>query len=324
MKTNLPLPSILRRSLLPAALAAIAISTSSGPALALTNTPTGTSPAGVWDCVMSGVRTGVACLIFSNDFTFSAYEVLVPNGPKLPSTSSANNSRGPNTGIGRAPGTSSSDTNTGPAGTPIYGFEVTTNNWTYDSQGRVFGFFAETAGGPCTTNFVVVTNLDLTVTTNPVITCASLTNSISFTAKVVPGKRIVMTCSTPSGKVVFRGVPAATLSDYSGNWYGIKRQKQPPVFNELFSMAPSLDFPQVPNLYDVFGMGPGYQYLGRALISSKSRMGFECFIGTDPASASVRAVTGQFNLNRARGTLGGWDQPSGVFTNHVTFRVVKQ
>jgi hypothetical protein len=270
---------------------------------------------------MSGVRQGVATLVFSNDFTFTAYEVLVPKGPALPDAAAATG-RGPNTGTGRSPGGA---TNSGPNGIPIYGSEAVTNNWTFDEQGRVFGFWAETADTTsCVTN--VITNT-VPFTTN--IVCSSLINSVNFIGTVVPGKHITLTCSTPTGKVVYRGVPTVQLADFSGNYIGTKKQKLPPVFNEMFTLLPTTAFTQYPNLYDIFGQGPGYAYVGRALIIKQGRIGIRDSIGPDLITAaidpvSVRAVTGAFNLNLGRGTLTGWDQPSGVFTNRVTFRVVKQ
>jgi hypothetical protein len=321
MNTILQLSTTLRRSLSRIALAAVAISALSGPALAATNTVSGNSPVGSWDCVMSGVRTGVATLVFSNDFTFTAYEVLVPKGPALPDTSAATG-RGPNTGVGRSP---SGTTNSGPSGTAIYGSDAVTNNWTFDEQGRVFGFWAETAGlTSCVTN--ILTNT-VPPTTN--IVCSELVNSVNFTGTVVPGRRLTLTCSTPLGKVIYRGVPTVQLADFSGNYIGTLKQKLPPVFNEMFTLIPTTAFTQYPNLYDIIGQGPGYAYLGRALIIKQGHIGIRDSIGPDLITAaldpvSVRAVTGGFNLNLGRGTLSGWDQPSGVFTNRVSFRVVKQ
>src|SRR4051812_31575267 len=45
------------------------------------------SPVGLtWDCVISGARNGLAYLTFSDDGTFSGYEILVPKVLGAPST----------------------------------------------------------------------------------------------------------------------------------------------------------------------------------------------------------------------------------------------
>jgi hypothetical protein len=259
---------------------------------------------------------------FSNDFTFTVTSVLVPKNPAPPTSSSSTGvDRGVNTGVGRNPGTSATNS-PGLQGTQLYGFGTDSGNWTFDDQGRVFGFWAEFGAGPCTSNSVVTNGV-----TNIVVTCVSLTNSVSFTGTVVPGKHLTLKCSTPNGQLVYRGVPAVQLADISGSWIGIKKGAKIPTFNEQFTLSADTNS-VIPNVYDVNGFGPGYQYTsGLVMISSQHQMSFSCVTAANPDNPgldTVRAVNGSFNINKAKGTLTGWDQPVGPFVNRINFRVIKQ
>jgi hypothetical protein len=261
-------------------------------------------------------------MTFNSDFTFTVTDVLVPKNPAPPTSSTTTGvDRGPNTGVGRNPGSSTTNS-PGLQGTQLYGFGTDSGNWTFDDQGRVFGFWAEFGAGPCVSNSVVTNGV-----TNIVVTCNSLTNSVSFTGNVVPGKHLTLKCSTPNGQVVFRGVPAVQLADVSGSWIGIKKGPKIPTFNEQFTLSINTNAP-IPNAYDVSGIGPGYQYTnGIVLISSQHQMSFSCVTAENPANPGLdilRAVNGSFNVNKAKGTLTGWDQPPGIFTNRINFRVIKQ
>jgi hypothetical protein len=153
------------------------------------------------------------------------------------------------------------------------------------------------------------------------------TTTVSFTGKVSPnGQHLQLVCSTPIGQIIYRGVPAVQLTDYSGPFFGVKKGTAIPTLNETFSLSLDTNTVAIPNLYDVSGAGPGYEYFGFALVSSQSRMGFASVVTNNTSSffGNVRAVSGSFNLKQAKGTLTGWDQPSGPLTSHANFRVVKQ
>jgi hypothetical protein len=281
------------------------------------------SPVGpTWDCVMSGNRKGLASITFSGDgspgSSFTGFEILVPKAPKQSSSSSG---RG-----GSGDGRTDSDGNTGTKGTQIFGAEIPSGPWSFDSKGRVIGFFAETAPtGPCVTNTVTTITLttngsEVVVSSNSitVVDCPAITNSISFIGKVVPGERLTLVCSTPFGKVIYRGVPTVPLTDISGSWYGTKKTSEPKLsFTEFFTLTP-IDV----NLYDFESIGPGYSYGGTLLVSKQKKMAIVA--GLDPNDDFVRAVTGPYLPGKGKAMLRGWDQPAGPFTNRVQFNVTRQ
>lgn len=283
-----------------------------------------------WDCTMGGPREGIAYLTFSTNgfpFTFTGYEMLVPKVPNVPAVDprgGADVSRNDSGGTG-----------TTNSGTQIFGSEPVNGLWSYDSRGRLIGYFIETSQATCTTNKIAIstngvglldpnefcettTNGDLICYTNQVA-CSALTNAISFLGTVAPGKRLTLIASTPFGKVAYRGVPAATLTNISGSWYGTKKLNGQ-SFVEFFDMTPLL----TPNLYFVTGAGPGYSYTGSALLSSRKKIAFT--FGMDPQDATnqvVRAVTGSFNPRKMTASTRGWEQPTGIFTNRIKFQAVR-
>jgi hypothetical protein len=293
------------------------------------NTPVNTT----WDCVMSGPRQGIAYITFS-DLTFTGYEVLVPKGSKNSSGSidlRGNGSRGD---------TSDSSTNT--PNTQLFGAAPIDGQWGFDIQGRIIGSFAEAQPESCITNAIpVATNgtglfglegeysVEYPDGTNTVtifytnqVTCSGMNNAISFVGKVVTGKRLTLVCSTSFGKVVYRGVPAVTLSNLNGNWYGIKNQNHQ-SFVEFFTASDSVLPGAIPTTtYDIAGNGPGYSYSGIALLSSQKK--FALVAGINPDGQVLRAVYGSFNLKNMSTKTRGWEQPEGIFGNPVRFDAVLQ
>lgn len=311
------------------------------------------SPVGLWDCVLSGNRTGTAYIEFFNDNTFSVVEVIVPNN----SSSSSSSGRTSNSG-GRGGPTQTPNTK----GPQIFGAQAANGPWFFDTKGRVIGSFFEVSTlENCTTNLFVMstngtfaspdpvfqTNADgcgpntfeitspiatnvVGVNTNyteldacytNVVVCTALTNSISFIAKVTPGKKIALECSTPFGKTAFVGVPAQPLPDVSGSWEGAKRQKG--FFSqEFFDLTPT----GIPNTYDVSGSGPGYNYTGIAIFSSQKKAGFAFeytpALPTQPFT-QARGVAGSYDL-KGNAKTHGWDQTSGgTFSDPVLFNASK-
>lgn len=287
----------------------------------------------IWDCVLSGHRSGLACLIFSNDFTFGGYEMLVPNAPTVD-----NNPRGPNTDIGRNGSSTSNSVN---SAEQIFGSIVIGGLWTFDNKGRVIGFLTEVSSlESCVTNQIAISTNGVglvasdefcqTVTggalvcfTNQLI-CIALSNGVSFVGTVAQGKRLELNCSTPFGSTVYRGIPAVNLPDQSGFWYGtLTGTVAPGSPFEFFNLSVPTDFhAQFPNTYDVSGVDPTYNFSGHAMFSSQKKMAL--VVGIDPDDQVVRAVTGSFNARNGAATLKGWQQPAGPLQGHVTFQVNKQ
>lgn len=225
----------IRRHALTAALAGFASLATLGQAA------TFNSPVGKWDCIMSGGgQEGITVIEFfdtgsTNGRTFSGYQLL-SSTPKKAKSSGARQpgQKQPNIearGLSdSSPGSTSSSSN-------LFGFGGVSGPWEYDSSGRVVGQFVQ-----------IVANYD-----NP---DSPTTNGVSFSAKVSPGKRLTMVSSTPNGKVSYRGVPFTALGDSSGDWQGVKKQNKQ-EFVEFFTLTANPDYP---NLYSVYGTGPGYFY----------------------------------------------------------------
>lgn len=297
------------------------------PAVQAQNTPVGT-----WDCVLSGHRTGLAYLTFSTNFTFTGFEMLIPNQPSTPV-----DVRG-GEGIGRT----GPSTSTAPPESQIFGSLEVSGPWAFDNKGRVIGFLTEIADVvTCTSNAIPIStngvgivdpnevcsvdaNGDLICYTNQ-ITCSAISNGVSFVGTVVLGKRLELRGSTGFGNTSYRGVPATTLPDQSGSWYGTVKNvagvQGAPL--EFFSLSVPTDFSaQFPNTYQVVGMDPTYAFSGHAMFSSQNRMAL--VVGVDPDDTDVRAVIGSFNSKKGTANLQGWQQSSGTFTNHIHFNVTKQ
>jgi hypothetical protein len=243
------------------------------------------SPVGTtWDCVLSGSgQKGIAFITFTTEpgsglGSFSGYQILAPavTGNK---EIDGRNLAG---GIGRQ--IEITKTNSA-VSTNLFGFDQFEGNWNYDVNGKVIGHFAQVAGGGGS---------------NPV------TNSISFTAKVVPEKRLTLVASTPAGKVTYKGVAyTGTAPSFDGAWYGTKEIKQQ-WFTEFYtftSVAESNPFPEsLPDLsnypriyFTQDGIGPSYEIEGFAMVSSqkKAAFAFQSYAGTNGVlNASFGSLSG--------------------------------
>lgn len=290
------------------------------------------SPVGTWDCVISGHRSGLAYLIFSTNFTFTGFEMLVPDQPSTPV-----DVRG-----GENIGRTGPITNNPPAEPQIFGSLVVSGPWSFDNKGRVIGFLTEISElVSCTSNaipistngvgivdpneFCSIDTLGNLVCFTNQINCIAESNGVSFVGTVVPGKRLELSGSTGFGGTSYRGIPAATLPDRSGPWYGAVKNVAgvPGEPLEFFTLSVPTDFAsQFPNTYDVVGVDPQYGFSGHAMFSSQNRMAF--VVGVDPDDTVVRSVTGAFNSRKGTANLQGWQQSSGIFTNHIRFNVTQQ
>lgn len=311
------------------------------------------SPVGtVWDCLISGNRSGIAYLSFSNNGTLGGYEILVPQPIVSPHTVLVTTAL-PSNGLGvRPPVTNSITTN-------IFGSFPVNGLWGFDSQGRIIGFYLEVAAdGTCTTSVIPVatndyvwpspvssTNVytDTSCITSPIgtntltgmftneticymeqVVCTNnITNAVNFTGKAVPLKRLTLTGKTSLGTVAMRGVPAVTLTNLSGEWYGVKQESQTTSY-EFFSLTNSL---AAPNTYLVNGSGAGYFYSGVAGLSSQKQIALALTIyNIDGNYQSPRAVVGSFNSRKLSANTAGLDSAGGTtaLTNRVKFQVTKE
>src|SRR5256885_1892509 len=117
------------------------------------------SPAGTWDCVISGTRSGLANLTFSSDTnggTFDGVAIFAPKGAASPRTSII---AGMVAGLG-SNGLSprrdnNSDASTG-TNLVFFGSGPVRGQWAFDAKGRIIGSFVETANQVCAieTNFL--------------------------------------------------------------------------------------------------------------------------------------------------------------------------
>jgi len=241
---------------------------------------------------MSGARQGVAYLTFASDGSVSGGEIVVP------SPSGGYTGRNVGGDIGRNNNTTTLAT------TNLYGYCPVSGPWGFDSRGRVIGFYQE---------IVMMSETPPTF----------FTNGVSFIGPAVPGRRMTLMAQSPMGPVTMHGIPAVTLPDISGSWYGIKRQGKVSAV-EFFTLSPVGD---LPNTYEVVGTGPGYSYPnGTAMLSSQNKfaMGFDEVISTN--YDSTRSVVGPFIRRTLSATMTGIDSPPGgaSLTNLVNFRVTRR
>jgi hypothetical protein len=320
-----------------------------------------TPPYGTtWDCIMSGSgQQGIAFLTFSNDFTFSGYELLVGKQSSSGQSGGSSNSSDSRSDGGNTGRSTATDTNA-PAGsgTNLFGFGRVDGPWHYDTKGRVVGYFLQLVNQQTTisTNYQVITvelsvtnyftNLDgsigsyltnittfstnLSYTTNT----SGTTNGVSFTAKVTPGKRISLVSSTPNGKVTYKGVPQNSKpipAPITGKWNGDKKQNDQ-QFLEFFTLLPTA----VQSIYyTTNGEGPGFKFGGVAMVSVQKKIGFAlstfAAIGTNnvPADAdgnilggTLSATIGPISFPK-KGTMAntkGFEEP----ITPVTFKAQRQ
>jgi hypothetical protein len=265
------------------------------------------SPAGSWDCVISGSERGVGSIIFSEDESGTGgsligIEVLSPS--KKGDTTDGRTSGD----FGRTITTTSSGTVTN-----LLGFALLSGTWTYDANGRVVGVFTEGAENiSCTTNQeittvvsnVVIDNVTITVTnyfTNDVLTCVTnaITNGVSFIAKVRPTKVTIKT-KGPNGNTVLKGIPAADIDDISGSYYATGKRKDNPDFTELLEVS-SAGEPDFPGLFIFSGEGPAYLNSGVMLLSNQKKLGIVSVASDE--TIPLMSGFGGFNAIKRSGKL---------------------
>jgi hypothetical protein len=251
-------------------------------------TPVPKSPAGTWDFVLSGSQgEGLAYLTFRDDFTFEGSELLT--------TKKLNTSIDPRTGGSNAERYPSTDSTNSVSSTNLFGFGRINGPWQFDTKGNVIGYFVERVAVANTTNIVL--------------------NSVGFTAKVVPGKRLTLVASTPNGKVTYRGVPlSGTLPDINGSWQALKKVNKRTTV-EFYDVLTASE----PFLFGVSGTGAGYTFEGVSMISSQKRIGFAMGILPDDGTNYVlRSVVGTYNPKKGKATTKGAEQGVGALTYDAT------
>jgi hypothetical protein len=149
------------------------------------------SPVGTWDFLLSGShgQKGLAFLTFTDDGTnraFSGFQVLVGSPTSTSEADFARNSGGEVSRNGfsleSAPG----------AGTILVGFSPVDGPWSYDSKGRVVGYFTELVnasgevtnfGTQCFSNQVVLVTNNVLFVTNLsfCFNTATFTTNVSWT-----------------------------------------------------------------------------------------------------------------------------------------------
>ena len=242
------------------------------------------SPVGTWEFLVSGSQgVGIAYITFNDDFSFDGQELLTTKKK----SASEEIGRG-GEGVGRYP-TSGSSTNASKSTTNLFGFGGVEGPWTYDRKGRVTGYFVEEVAISGSTNVAY--------------------NSVAFTAKVVPGKRMTMAASTPNGKVTFSGVPMSTsIPNLTGSWLGNKKEGKQ-TFVELFDMFPDATGPY---LFNMTGTGAGYAFDGVAMVSSRKKIGFTSIITpTGSTNTILRSVVGTYNPRKAQAKTKGAELGTG-------------
>jgi hypothetical protein len=252
-----------------------------------------TSPAGTWDFVLSGSgQKGIAFVTFKDDQTFSGYQIL-STSPKNGLNTGGRNLGG-NLGRGIQPGDIANATNK-LSSTNLFGFGKVTGPWAYDVDGNVIGNFSQVVDGNDEgSNAVVV--------------------GVSFSAKVVPGKRMTLVAKTTNGKVTYKGVPSTPVPGIlNGAWYGIK-QKKGNEFTEFFTLTsvqddnpfedtnPDLkDYPGI--YYTLDGQGPGYELLGFSMLSSQKKIAFTFQSSANGATSGATNGASDSVLNASFGTF---------------------
>lgn len=245
------------------------------------------SPVGpTWDCVLSGKgQRGIAFISFFEDYTFRGYQVL--SGEKIATEDpEGRNATGD---LGRQDnllGHDSAKTNVF-----VYGFDRFTGRWAYDAQGRVIGNF-------------------MTVVDSNESQIDMVTNSVSFTAKVQPGKRLTLLAQNSTGGINYRGVPyARQLPSMSGNWYGNSKIKKQ-VHTDFYTLVSIVDenpwqedYPDLADYPGIFytldGQGGAYEFAGFCLQSCQRKVAY-AFETYPPGSTNgvLSATFGTFSSKK--------------------------
>jgi len=270
------------RSRLPSGLAALLLWGVTAIAATNLQAQVPVSPAGTWDFVLSGGgQKGIAFVTFADDQSFSGYQIL-STSPRFAASTSGRNLGG---GVGRG-----IDPSGNIGSTNLFGFGRIKGPWSYDAKGNIIGNFSQVVdAGNEGTNAIV--------------------HGVSFTAKVIPGKRLTLLASTGNGKVTYKGVPYnSDLTSLNGAWYGMKKKKGL-GYTEFYTFTSCAEFnplPLQPDLstypsiyYTPDGEGPGYSVAGFSMLSAQKKIAFS-FQNFAPESTNgvLNASFGSFSNSK--------------------------
>lgn len=261
------------------------------------------SPVGDWDLVFSGSQKGLAVLTFNAGNTLSGYEVIRPGASK----SSSSVELDPRWGLVEPGRRITVTTGGGGSGAPkvitnLLGSAPLGGRWQHDVSGKVIGIIDQIVQSVKEVETYETNIFNGDIVTNLVQVFTSETNAISFRAVVVPGTRITINTYGPDGNNVLRGTPASIAPGLlSGDFYAIGK-RDTLNFVEFLNLV---NDPMIASRYDADGIGPGYDFTGRILVSNKKQIAIATLSLSGVPTLSV--YTGSFNLTTHRGKLTGVD-----------------
>lgn len=268
------------------------------------------SPVGDWDLVFSGSQKGLAVLTFNSDNTLTGHEIVRPTPRKGSSTEI--DSRHPGGEPGRTAVTTSSSSK---VITNLLGSAPFTGIWYHDAAGKTIGLLNEIVQSvtPVESYVTNIVGGEVIISTNVVLTVTSETNGISFRAVVVPGVRITIYTYSPNGNNILRGGPVNPMqANQSGDFYAVGKRAGLNFIEFLNLQQDSL----FPTRYDIAGIGPGYSFTGRALVSRSKQI---AVVTLSLEGSSVLSVyTGPFNLVSRKGKLSGVDSSDRKLTYNMS------
>lgn len=281
-----------------------------------TRAQTPPSPAGDWDLVYSGSQKGLALLTFNLDNTLTGYEIVRPAPRKGSSSATDVDPRHPgveDTGRTVVTTTTSGSSSATKVVTNLLGSAPLNGVWYHDTAGKVIGIINQLSQTVEPVESYMTNQLG-EIVTNVTLVVTSETNAISFRAVVVPGSRITVYTYGPDGNNILRGRPVDTLqADQSGDFYAIGKRDGLNFVEFLNLQQDAL----LTTRYDLGGMGPGYSFTGRALVSRSKQIAVVT-LSLD-GSAVLSVYTGSYNLVSHKGKLSGVDSSDRKLTYNLSF-----
>ena len=263
------------------------------------------SPVGDWDLMFSGSQLGLAYITFDSGNTLSGFEIVRPKPQK---SSSSSVEVDPRFGLVE-PGRNiivTSGGSTPKVVTNLLGSAPLNGVWYYDASGKTIGIINQLSQTVEPVESYVTNIFNGEITTNVTLVVKSETNAISFRAVVAPTAtppRITINTYGPDGNNVLRGNPPTPLPvPLEPMFYGIGKRDG---LNFVEFSDPVQDS-VIPNLYFVNnGMGPGYAFEGRVLVSNHKQIAIVTL--TQDIGNLLTVYTGSFNLSTHKGKLSGED-----------------
>jgi hypothetical protein len=271
----------------------------------------GPSPVGNWDLVSSGAQRGIVFLTFSNDYSFSGYEITT----YLPDTSQSSDPRGGGE-ASRQP-----DMGSGASSNQFFfGYTPLAGWWNFDAKGNLIGNYLEHGG------------------------LADQSQGVSFTGKVKPGRSLVLKTtdspdptqiSTKPRHSTLRGVPFTVARNVGGSWSGSGEITGISTTNGASSKQTFFDFfsltnisalavtdtnlvagmevltelaasPFAANTYWLTGMGPGYTNFGLAFLSVQKQLSIVSRqYSIANSNTTLRATAGSMSNSKRNNRLVG-------------------